>query len=89
MKLTIADHLKQFLRVMQGALFPALQEESGPLTEKHRQLVALLNMVHIEALIASVRGAFAALNASNFCAGVSGAASAAAPWAGLQKIGAR
>jgi hypothetical protein len=57
MKLTIADHLKQFLRVMQGALFPALQEESGPLTEKHRQLVALLNMVHIEALIASVRGA--------------------------------
>lgn len=57
MKLTIADHLKQFLRVMQGALFPALQEELGPLTEKHRQLVALLNMVHIEALIASVRGA--------------------------------
>ena len=57
MKLTIADHLKQFLRVMQGALFPALQEELGPLTEKHRQLVALLNIVHIEALIASVRGA--------------------------------
>jgi Transposase DDE domain/Transposase domain (DUF772) len=56
MKLTIADHLKQFMRVMQGALFPALQEELGPLTEKHRQLVALLNMVHIEALIASVRG---------------------------------
>jgi Transposase domain (DUF772) len=56
MKLTIADHLKQFMRVMQGALFRALQEELGPLTEKHRQRVALLNMVHIEALIACVRG---------------------------------
>jgi hypothetical protein len=44
------------MRVIQGALFPALQEELGPLTEKHLQLVALLNMVHIEASIACVRG---------------------------------
>jgi hypothetical protein len=56
MKLTLVDQLTQFMRVMQGALFPALQEESGPMTEKHRQLVALLNMVHIEELIACFRG---------------------------------
>jgi hypothetical protein len=37
-------------------LFPALQEELGPLTEKHRQLVALLNMVRIEVLIGCWRG---------------------------------
>src|ERR1035438_8818628 len=48
MKLTLSDQLTQFIRVMQGALFPALQEELEPLTEKHRQLVALLNMVRIE-----------------------------------------
>src|SRR6266567_4902449 len=56
MKLTLADHLKQFMRVVQGALFPALQEELGPLTEKHRQLVALLNMIRIEVLITCVHG---------------------------------
>jgi hypothetical protein len=53
MKLTLSDQLTQFMRVMQGALFPALQEELEPLTEKHRQLVALLNMVRIEVLIRS------------------------------------
>jgi hypothetical protein len=56
MKLTLFEQLTQFARVMQGALFPVLEEESGPLTEKHRQLVALLNMVRIEALIAGGYG---------------------------------
>lgn len=56
MKLTLADQLKQFLRVLQGALFPALQEELGPLTEKQQQLVAVLSMIRIEALIAGSSG---------------------------------
>ena len=56
MKLTLSDQLTQFMRVMQGALFPALQEELEPLTEKHRQLVALLNMVRIEVLIGCRHG---------------------------------
>ena len=56
MKLTLSGQLTQFMRVMQGALFPALQEELEPLTEKHRQLVALLNMVRIEVLIGCWRG---------------------------------
>ena len=45
MKLTLSDQLKQFLRVLQGALFPTLQEELGPLTEKHEQLVAVLSVM--------------------------------------------
>ena len=56
MNLTLPDQLKQFLRVMQGVLFPTLQEELGPLTEKHRQGVAVLNMIRLEALIASPCG---------------------------------
>jgi hypothetical protein len=56
MKLTLADQLMQFVRVLQVALFPMLQEELGPLTEKHRQLVAVLNMIRIEALIAGSCG---------------------------------
>ena len=53
MKLTLSDQLKQFVRMLQGALFPVLEEELGALTEKHRQVVAVLNLIHIEALIAS------------------------------------
>jgi hypothetical protein len=56
MKLTLCDQLKPFLRVLQGALFPALQEELGPLTEKHEKLVAVLSMIRIEALIAGWSG---------------------------------
>jgi len=56
MKLTLSGQLTQFMRVMQGALFPALQEELEPLTEKHRQLVAVLNMVRIEVLIGCWQG---------------------------------
>lgn len=56
MKLTLSDQLKQFMRVLQGALFPTLQEELGSLTEKHRQLVAVLSMIRIEGLIAGWAG---------------------------------
>jgi hypothetical protein len=34
MKRTLSEQLKQFLRVLQGALFPTLREELGPLTVK-------------------------------------------------------
>src|SRR5712664_3399666 len=56
MKLTLSEQLTQLMRVMQGALFPALQEELGPLTERQRQLVALLNMLRIEVLIGCWHG---------------------------------
>ena len=56
MKLTLFDQLNQFMRVCQGALFPALQEELGPLTEKHRQVVKALNLIRLEAWIAGWSG---------------------------------
>jgi hypothetical protein len=56
MQLTLSGQLQQFLRVMQGSLFPALQEQLGPLTDKHQQLVAVLSMIQIEAMVASCPG---------------------------------
>jgi hypothetical protein len=56
MKLTLLDRLTQFARVLQGVLFPALQEELGPLTEKHQQVVAVLDMIHLEACVARSSG---------------------------------
>ena len=56
MKLSLRDRLTQFARVLQGVLFPALQEELGPLTEKQQQVVAVLDMVHLEAFIAPACG---------------------------------
>jgi len=56
MKLTLSEQLKQFMRVLQGALFPTVQEELGSLTEKHQQLVAVLSMIRIEGLIAGWAG---------------------------------
>jgi hypothetical protein len=51
MQLTFSGQLKQFLRVMQGSLFSALEEELGLLTGKLRQLIAVLELVQIEAII--------------------------------------
>ena len=56
MKLTLCDQLMQFARVLQGALFPTLQEELGALTEKHRQVVAVLGMIRIDGLVAGWAG---------------------------------
>jgi hypothetical protein len=51
MQLTLSGQLKQFLRVMQGCLFPKLEEQLGPLTDKVRQLIAVLELVQIEAMV--------------------------------------
>lgn len=45
MQLTLPGQLKQFLCVMQGALFPAFEEQLGPLTDKLQQLVMVLGMI--------------------------------------------
>ena len=54
MNLTLPGQLKQFLRVLQVTPFPVLKEELGPLTEQHRQVVSVLNMIRVEAWIASL-----------------------------------
>jgi hypothetical protein len=56
MQLTLSGQLKQFLRVMQGCLFPTLEEQLGPLTDKLRQLIAVLELVQIEAMVGPWRG---------------------------------
>ncbi len=48
--------LAQYGRALQQSLFPKLEEELGPLTEKHRQLVAILGLAKVEAQIRSGRG---------------------------------
>jgi hypothetical protein len=59
MQLTLSGQLKQFLRVMQGVLFPALEEQLGPLTDKLRQLIAVLELVQIEAMVGPGTAAWA------------------------------
>ena len=51
MQLPLSGQLMQFLRVMQGSLFPRLEEQLGPLTGKQRQLIALLELIQIEATL--------------------------------------
>jgi hypothetical protein len=56
MQLIVSGFLNQFQRIVQGVLFPALQEQLGPLTDKHRQLVAVLGLIQIEALVGAWSG---------------------------------
>ena len=51
MQLTVSGLLIQFQRIMQGVLFPALEEQLGPLSDKHRQLAAVLSLIEIESLV--------------------------------------
>lgn len=56
MQITVSGLLNQFQRIMQGVLFPALQEQLGPLSDKHQQLVLVLSLIQIEAMVASWSG---------------------------------
>jgi hypothetical protein len=51
MQITVSGFLNQFQRIMQDVLFPTLQEQLGPLSDKHRQLVAVLGLIEIELLV--------------------------------------
>jgi hypothetical protein len=51
MQLTVSGVLNQFQRIMQGVLFPTLQEQLGALSDKHQQLVAVLCLIGIETLV--------------------------------------
>ena len=56
MQLTVSGLLNQFHRILQGVLFPALEEQLGPLTDKQRQLIAVLEVVQIEAMVGPWQG---------------------------------
>jgi len=52
MQLIVSGLLNQFQRIMQGFLFPRLQEELGPLSLKHQHLIAVLGLVQLETILA-------------------------------------
>ena len=45
MKLNLRQQITQFASVLQSQLFPALQDEMGPLTRPAKRLIAVLEMV--------------------------------------------
>jgi hypothetical protein len=56
MKLTLRQQLTQFAHVLQSSLFPALEEEVGPLGERAKQLVATLEMIPLARFVPSSKG---------------------------------
>ena len=50
------SHLKLFERLLQGVLFPGLEQQLGPLSDKHRQLVKILGLAEVESLVAPWMG---------------------------------
>lgn len=56
MHITLLDTLKQYWRIVQGSLFPVLEQELGPLTDKQQQLIAILGIVRVESFVADTRG---------------------------------
>jgi hypothetical protein len=49
MQLSLRDTLVQFGQILQGRLFPRLEEETGPLSENHRRLIEVLALSRLEA----------------------------------------
>jgi hypothetical protein len=56
MKINLRDLLVQYGGMLQSRLFPALEEEVGPLSEKHRQVITVLSMLGMEQHLEASRG---------------------------------
>ena len=56
MKLTLRQQLMQFAHLLQSQLFPAVEEATGELDEKARQLIATLEMIPLARFVPSSRG---------------------------------
>jgi hypothetical protein len=56
MQLTASGLLNQFQRIMQGVLLPTLEEQLGPLTDQHGQLVSVLGLIQLETLLGGWSG---------------------------------
>jgi transposase len=52
----LGQTLSQYWSKIQGTLFPQLEEELDPLTEKQQQLIAILEVIRIEKFIPDYRG---------------------------------
>lgn len=51
--MSLRQELSDYWSTIQGSLFPWLDEELGPLTEKHKQLITVLEMARVEAFVQS------------------------------------
>jgi hypothetical protein len=51
MQFNVCCLLKPFQRLLQGVLFPALELQTGPLPEKHREFVRILSLIRVESLV--------------------------------------
>lgn len=56
MKINLRDLLAQYGKMLQSRLFPALEEEAGPLSEKNQQVITVLSMLGIEQHLEASRG---------------------------------
>ena len=56
MQFSVSGLLKPFERLLQGVLFPTLEQQLGPVSDKHRQLVEILGLAEIESLVAPWMG---------------------------------
>ncbi len=56
MKLTLRQQITQFARVLQTQLFPVLEQETGKLDRKARQLVAVLELIPLARFVPGSRG---------------------------------
>ena len=56
MQLTVSGLLNPFQPIMQGVLFPNLQEPLGPWTEQRRKWVSVLGQIQIETLLGGWSG---------------------------------
>jgi len=52
----LTNRLSQYWDTIQGTLFPWLEEEIDPLTEKQQQLITILELVRIEQFLPDCRG---------------------------------
>lgn len=52
----LGESLSNFWDIIQGTLFPCLEKELDPLTEKQQQLITILELVRIEQFIPYYRG---------------------------------
>jgi hypothetical protein len=51
MQLTVSGHPNQFQQIMQGVLFPTLQEQLESLTDQHRKSVSIPGLIQVETLL--------------------------------------
>lgn len=56
MKINLHGLLAQFGGMLQSRLFPAVEEENGPLSEKHRQVITVLSLIGMEGHVDTSRG---------------------------------